>query len=490
MKTFTLLALMLISGYAVTEGTFGFPEEEDVVVLTDANFDDAIAKLDFVLVEFYAPWCGHCKKLAPEFSKAAATLKQLDTPIPLAKLDATESPEAAKKHGVQGYPTLKFFVKGSPIEFNGGRTADEIVNWIKKKTGPPTDLIADREALTAAEGANKVFVVYFTAGQESTSGFDAFRQIAMKHDSIPFFHVDNEETFKELGSNSQRVAIFTQHSGEYQWLEADQALTADNIENHITANRFPLVMEFEGDDAIARIFQGERDTMFFFSDKADHEFVETFKTLAKSDAVNTEKPLIFSTSKLTEGLGQRLSDFVGAKASDGESLWIVRPGQNLEKYRFSGDMTVEAITEFINSWRTGSIEKHLKSADVPASNDEPVKIVVGKNFDQVVTNNDKWVLLEFYAPWCGHCKTLAPIYDELAKKLSHMDNLVLAKIDATENEVPSVSVQGFPTLKLFAPGKKDTPMDFDSDRTLEGLEKALKEKMGSDFQDAPTDTDL
>lgn len=59
----------------------------------------------------------------------------------------------------------------------------------------------------------------------------------------------------------------------------------------------------------------------------------------------------------------------------------------------------------------------MKSEEIPATNDEPVKILVGKNFDSLVMNNDKDVLVEFYAPWCGHCKQLAPIYDELAKKL-------------------------------------------------------------------------
>jgi thiol-disulfide isomerase/thioredoxin len=59
----------------------------------------------------------------------------------------------------------------------------------------------------------------------------------------------------------------------------------------------------------------------------------------------------------------------------------------------------------------------MKSEEVPATNDEPVKILVGKNFKELVLDNDKDVLVEFYAPWCGHCKQLAPIYETLAKKL-------------------------------------------------------------------------
>jgi len=57
----------------------------------------------------------------------------------------------------------------------------------------------------------------------------------------------------------------------------------------------------------------------------------------------------------------------------------------------------------------------MKSEPIPATNDEPVKVIVGKNFDEIVMNSPHDVLLMFYAPWCGHCKTLHPIYDVVAK---------------------------------------------------------------------------
>ena len=67
-----------------------FPEEEDVIVLKESNFDDVLSHFEYVLVEFYAPWCGHCKKLAPEYSRAAKALKESNTPVALAKVDATQ----------------------------------------------------------------------------------------------------------------------------------------------------------------------------------------------------------------------------------------------------------------------------------------------------------------------------------------------------------------------------------------------------------------
>lgn len=66
-------------------------------------------------------------------------------------------------------------------------------------------------------------------------------------------------------------------------------------------------------------------------------------------------------------------------------------------------------------------------------------------------NNDKDVLVKFYAPWCGHCKSLAPIWESAASKLAGNPHIVIAKLDATTNEVPGVNIRGFPTLK-FWPG--------------------------------------
>lgn len=130
--TFTLAALCIVSAVNCVE--WDAPAEEDnVVVLTTATFDEFIAKYENILVEFYAPWCGHCKKLAPEYAKAAKALKEIATPVPLVKVDATAEKELAKKYGVRGYPTLKWFRKGAVTDYKGGRTEQTIVDWVSNE---------------------------------------------------------------------------------------------------------------------------------------------------------------------------------------------------------------------------------------------------------------------------------------------------------------------------------------------------------------------
>lgn len=64
------------------------------------------------------------------------------------------------------------------------------------------------------------------------------------------------------------------------------------------------------------------------------------------------------------------------------------------------------------------MEPFIKSEPIPEDNNSPVKVAVAKNFDDVVINNGVDTLVEFYAPWCGHCKSLAPVYEEVAEKVS------------------------------------------------------------------------
>lgn len=130
---------------------------------------------------------------------------------------------------------------------------------------------------------------------------------------------------------------------------------------------------------------------------------------------------------------------------------------------FSVDLffSVEALELFVQDLLEGKLTPYLKSSPIPDSNDEPVKVAVALNFEQVVLNNNKDTLIEFYAPWCGHCKKLTPIYDELAAKLIDED-VAIVKMDATANDVPpSFDVRGFPTLFWLPKDSKDKPVRYD-----------------------------
>jgi len=143
---------------------------------------------------------------------------------------------------------------------------------------------------------------------------------------------------------------------------------------------------------------------------------------------------------------------------------------------------------FVDDYLAGKLKPHLNSQDVPADWDKAaVKVLVGKNFDEVVFDKKKDVLVEFYAPWCGHCKKLAPIYDELAEKFADRSDVLIAKMDSTANELEHTRIESFPTIKLYKKGDNKV-VEYNGERTLEGMTKFL-ESGGEVGQAAPEEDD-
>ena len=146
------------------------------------------------------------------------------------------------------------------------------------------------------------------------------------------------------------------------------------------------------------------------------------------------------------------------------------------RYAMRDEVTTETLQDFVEDYFTGKLKPVIKSQSVPKKDKGPVKVVVGSTFDQVVNDPNKDVLIELYAPWCGHCKKLEPIYKQLAKKFKGNDKLVIAKMDATANDVGvGFDYTGFPTIYL-SPAEGDKPILFEGSRDIEGMEKFLNER--------------
>ena len=102
---------------------------------------------------------------------------------------------------------------------------------------------------------------------------------------------------------------------------------------------------------------------------------------------------------------------------------------------------------------------------------------MGKNYEEIVMDEKKDVLVKFYAPWCGHCKKLAPEWEKVAEHFAGVENLVIGKFDATTNEAEGVQVQGYPTL-TFYPRDNKAGVNYDGERNFDAIKKWLEENSG------------
>jgi len=126
----------------------------EVVVLTDKNFDSIVDAGKPALVEFYAPWCGHCKSLAPTYEELGAAYSSDD--VIIAKVDATEEKDLAKRFEVRGYPTLKWFPAGagSVTDYNSGRGIDAFVSFIDGETGLKGKVVKPKQSVMDLNESN------------------------------------------------------------------------------------------------------------------------------------------------------------------------------------------------------------------------------------------------------------------------------------------------------------------------------------------------
>jgi len=462
-----LILFSLLIGVSVAE----IVSEEGVLVLTEDNFHEAVDGNEFLLVEFYAPWCGHCKTLAPEYAKAASILANNESPVKLAKVDATVEKTLGEKFEVRGFPTLKFFKKGKATEYTGGRTSETIVAWVEKKSGPPAKTLDNVEDAKAFIETNDIAVVGFFKDVKSVDA-KAFINAADSIDDYPFGFSSEAAVLEEYKVDTTGIVLFKNFDEGRNDFTGE--VTEEAIVSFVSGNAVPLVADFNQETA-QKIFSGEVKSIMLLFVSASSEDYSAKVEIARVIAKDFKGEMRFITVNIDEEEHKRILDFFGVEMSELPSMRILKRDDDMKKFKpDSTELTEENIRLFVKQYLAGELKPHLMSEEVPEDWDKnPVKVLVGKNFEEVAKNVEKDVLVEFYAPWCGHCKQLAPIWDELGEKFKDSDSVVIAKMDSTTNELEDVQVQGFPTIKLFRKGDNKV-IDYNGDRTVDGFIKFIE----------------
>ncbi|KAK7385169.1 hypothetical protein VNO78_30881 [Psophocarpus tetragonolobus] len=472
---FSILILLCLFAWLPTQI---FAEKKFVLTLDHSNFSDTVAKHSFIVVEFYAPWCGHCMKLAPEYEKAAANLSSHDPPVLLAKVDANveKNKELATEFQVQGFPTIKILRNGGKVvqDYKGPREANGIVDYLKKQSGPATAEIKSADDASVLIGQNKVAIVGVFpkfSGEE----FENFKALAEKLRSEYDFGHTLDAKHLPRGESSVTGPVVRLFKPFDELFVDFRDFHVEALEKFVEESSVPVVTVFNNDPInhpfVMKFFdsQNVKALMFinFTADTADslklkyRESAEQYKQHGIS--------FLLGDIEASEGAFQ----YFGLKQNQVPLIVIQRnDGTKFLKTNLEPDQ----IATWLKAYKDGNVEPYKKSEPIPEVNNEPVKVIVGDSLHDIVFTSGKNVLLEFYAPWCGHCKKLAPILEEVAVSYQSTSDVIIAKLDATANDIPreTFDVQGYPTVYFSSASGKISR--YDGNRTKEDIIDFIEKK--------------
>jgi len=463
MKGYILFALVAIAALCGAEEE---KKDSKVVVLNKGNFDKIVNEAETILVKFYAPWCGHCKHLAPEYIKAAEILEKEG--IILAEVDATVESDLANRFEVSGYPTLFVFHKGVKSEYNGPREANGIVKYMRAQAGPAAKPLAGEEALKAflATDGDVKFVAYT---KESSSLGKTFVKLANALREKFVFGIT-----PETADRKDKIVAFRTFPSEDKEVEYEGKADENEIRKWIHEVAVPLA-GFYNDDTRDRY--GALPLLVVYSkvsaenDPAGLRYIlNRLRPIAKQ----FKGKLHFVAADKDH---HRNFDELGFDVKVKYQVSIEN-GEKLYKSTIATEkLNKEEIKAFAQQFVDGKVEQYVKSEVVPpAAKPGEVQVVVGKTLDQLITKTETDTFFVAYAPWCGHCKALLPTWEELAKKYNVAGGKVrVAKIDATANFIPGTfEVRGYPSIFWVPANKGSAPQKYEGGRDLADFESYIK----------------
>ncbi|WFD02020.1 protein disulfide-isomerase [Malassezia obtusa] len=467
MRAFTQLAL---AATLAAVGVFAADEKSNVESLTATTFKKWVANEPLALVEFFAPWCGHCQALAPHYEAAATEL--LANNVKLAKVDCTQEESLCTEQEIGGFPTLKVFRNGTASPYGGTRKKEGIVSYMLKQQLPAVSTVTPENLEELKKKDHFVLVGYVEENDKASA--EALHKYAEEHRDS---HVVGISHDKSLASKAgakfpSLVAYRTFDDPEVVHAAKGKALTGEEIESFASVESLPLIDEISAENFAKYALSGLPLAYYFVEPESPTREEEVKKLAQIAKDVRGKVNMVWIDAK-------KFGSHAMALNLKGEKwpAFVVQDMENGAKYPLElGKDIVGGVKTFMQQFVGGKLKPSIKSGPIPEKQGAVIEVVADE-FDKYVFNDDRDVLLELYAPWCGHCKNLAPTYEKLAEAYAATPDAAkrvsIVKMDGTANDIPphaDITLQGFPTILLKPAGKGSRTFEsYEGDRTLESL---------------------
>jgi len=441
----SVLGLLLGSAFAASEEKSEYAGSS-VIQLTTTTFPGIVDSADAAMVKYYAPWCGHCKKMVPVYSEVAEHFgKESPSKIKICSVNCVDNEKLCSDKGIKGYPTIKVYKNGVESDYSGGRDKDSIIRFMNKQLMPTITTLTAKNYMDFTTSENVVIVGSFA---ENSKEMATFKSVAEQ--------LHNDFTFGALptGVLADGVHLYKKFDEAYVKFTGT-ALDKDEVIRFIKKESTPLMGVISPENYAGYVEAG-LPMLYLFAENSEQR--SKYGPMVE-DAVRQLKGKINAVHIDATKFDRH------AEALNLPKKWpgvVVHDMEHDLKYPYAGEITAETMAKFAKDYVAGKLEPSYRSEDVPTKNDGPVKIVVFKTFETIVNDPKKDVLLEIYAPWCGACKRAEPIYNKVAELYNGSD-IVLAKIDGTANDVLGFKLTKFPTFLLYKAdaSKKSEPIEFE-----------------------------
>ncbi len=338
----------------------------------------------------------------------------MDSNVRLAKVDATASPKLTGKYNIESFPTIKYFNNGKDSDYTGGRTTDAIVSWAQKKSTGTVKTISTMDDLDVLIAGNDISLLGVFSSEDSTNarvflswayegsgGVEDIAVVAMTASTEvrDALHLQDQDT----------VVIHKNFDAPRVDLSVEQGFDAKVVEAFVLSHSSPLVQEFSQHTA-KKIFSNpikKHALLFTAEEKEEREGVSLSAGFHHLAAVKEVSPLfknevLFIHVTANEDT-QRVLDYFGLLTADLPVIIfadMTTSATSSKKFHYFGDYSLSSLTDFTKDFLGGKLTPYLKS-QAPSASDMlgDVMVVTGKSFQELVVNNEKDVLMEFYAPW-------------------------------------------------------------------------------------------
>lgn len=365
-------------------------------------------------------------------------------------------------------------------KYEGPRTSGGIVSYMRSQAGPASSDV-DSEAKWAKVSANSEALVVGFFDDYTQGNGQVFMKVAdALRDNFRFAHVTNADVLKASGQEAGSIVLFRPRAMKNKFEPIDIKYDGDKF-------TVGILKTWVKNNALGSCPVATQDNLRDLPRPLAIAFYNVDYTLDPKGTqywrnrvmkVAADFPNLNTAVASSAAFAPLINGELNGASWDSSKPHIVIFDESDKKYIMDAEFTSDgkAFATFAKQYFDGEVEAWVKSEAVPTEQGA-LKKVVGKNWDDLVMKSDKDVFIKMYAPWCGHCKAMAPTWEELAESMADDEGVMIADFDATANDPghSAYSASGYPTLYWAPAGDKKNPKKYQGGRSMDDFKKWIKE---------------